>query len=139
MINAGEAMHSPIDDGQPSAATRSQDGASLALDCARRHPGQDWLAALAKGARMNRAEVEDHLRATTPAPRALVDAARDLDALLAPPDADASDHVFAAETNSDAAPMEVDAEAGMIVTPGEKPRPSQSGSRHEAGAKPEAD
>lgn len=119
-----------IDDGVPTAATN---GADLAVMLAGRYPGRDWLAALAKGAVMPRADVERHMQSTYPPPGSILRAIEDLDQTLDPGDPGAGDDVFAADTNDDVARMEVDAEAGMTVSPAPKTSPSRSGSPHEMG------
>lgn len=119
------------DDGAPSSDPLPQDGRGLADALARRYPADDWLAALAKGAVMSRGDVEAHLLSAEPMPSAILEAAAQLDELLRPPEA--GDHVFAAETNDEAAAIETDAEAGLHVLPGPKQHPSRSNSPDEMG------
>lgn len=116
-------------------------GPALALALQRRHPGQDWLAALAMAARRPRGDIERYLQEEGELPPFLREAARQVAPLLRPQDAAAQDaagrdDVFAARTNDRDAPMEIDAEAGTVVQPSNKGMPSQSGSEHEMRTKP---
>lgn len=108
-------------------------GRNLALALRRRFPEQDWLGALAKAAVLPRGEVEWLLQQEGPPPPELVRAADEVEGLLAEPAQDAAqdDHAFAATTNDADAPMEVDREAGMTVSPANKGMPSRSGSAYE--------
>ncbi len=118
-------------------APGSTGGRSLADLLARRHPGEDWIAALAKGAVMSRPDVEAILASDDPAPPAILEAASSLEAMLQPPDPYGQDDIFEARTNDDQAVMEVDGEAGLTNVPSSKPHPSRSNSRHEMGERKE--
>lgn len=112
------------------------EGPALARELQRRHPEQDWLAALAKAAGKARGDVERYLQEHGTLPAALRQAAGDVGRLLAPDSAPGRDAF--ARTNDVDAPMEVDAEAGAVVQPANKGMPSLSGSEHEMRAKPPA-
>jgi len=112
-------------------------GAELVAMLSSRHPDVDWLAALAKGAVMSRADVEDMLSGPAPLPAVLIDAASDLDRTIVPGDPTARDDVFGAQTNDADSPMEVDAEAGLTTVPSSKPHPSRSNSLNEMGERTE--
>ncbi len=120
----------PID---PATAT----GPHLAAALTERHPHEDWLAALAKGAVMSRGDVEQILMSEAPLPQTILDAVLDLEQTLAPPDPSGADDLFEARTNADDAMMEVDGEAGMQTVPSPKPHPSRSNSLHEQGVREE--
>ncbi|MET3889182.1 hypothetical protein ABIE41_000258 [Bosea sp. OAE506] len=116
-------------------------GPALALALQRRHPGRDWLAALAMAARRPRGDIERYLQEDGVLPPFLRAAAAEVATLLQSQDAAtqaaaATDDVFAARTNDADAPMEIDSEAGTIVQPSSKSMPSQSGSEHEMRTKP---
>lgn len=116
-------------------------GPALALALQRRHPDQDWLAALAMAACRPRGDVERDLQEEGVLPPALREAAGQVYSVLqardvAAQDAAGRDDIFAARTNDRDAPMEVDSEAGTIVQPANKGMPSQSGSDHEMRTKP---
>lgn len=112
-------------------------GRRLALALQKRFPEHDWLAALAKAAVLPRGEVERLLQLEAPPPPALMEAAREVETLLAEPAQPGSnDHVFAATTNDTDVPMEVDREAGMTASPENKGMPSQTGSEHEMRTRP---
>ncbi len=115
--------------------TAAMNGAELAVALAKRYPGEDWLAALAKSAVMPRGEVERHLQASAPPPGSLLRAIEGMDAALDPPDPQATDDVFAASTNDRDAQLEVDSEAGHVVLPHPKPSPSKSNSPNELGTR----
>jgi hypothetical protein len=108
-------------------------GPHVARDLSRRFPDVDWIAALAKGAVASRADVEAMLASSARLPDRILLAAEEIERHIHPGDPAAADDVFAASTNADAAPIEVDAEAGAVVLPAPKPHPSRSGSRHEMG------
>jgi hypothetical protein len=135
----GEAMMRHHEQVQDAAPSHARSGAEWAILLARRHAGQDWIAAVAKGVGANRAEIEGHFRSAEPLPPDVRAAVDQLAALLAPPDPSARDDVFASSTNSDAAPIEVDAEPGVTISNPVKPTPSRSGSPHEMGVKREVD
>ncbi len=118
----------PID---PATAT----GPDLAAALTERHPGEDWLAALAKGAVMSRGDVSRILLSGEPLPQTILDAVIQLEQTLTPPDPSRTDDVFAARTNDGDARMEVDGEAGLHTNPSPKPHPSQSNSLHEQGVR----
>ncbi len=120
-------------------ALTGANGQEAAVMLARRYPGQDWLAAVAKGAVMSRGEVERHFQMSGPLPDELAAAVAEIDRHLETPDAGARDHVFAADTNDHAAAIEVDGEAGLNVVPGPQPKPARAGSVHEMGQKGEVD
>lgn len=124
---------------------RAQDlpatGPALALALQRRHSGHDWLAALAMAARRPRGDIERYLQEDGQLPPFLREAAGQVAALLsqqesATQDAQNRGNVFAAQTNDNDAPMEIDSEAGTVVQPSNKGMPSQSGSEHEMRTKP---
>lgn len=112
-------------------------GLALAERLARRHPGEDWIAALAKGAVMSRGELEGILASDEPAPPPILSAAAELEELLRRPDPQGQDDVFEARTNDVAAPIEVDAEAGLTTVASPKPHPSKSNSPNEMGVRKE--
>lgn len=116
----------------PSPSAHSS-GLELASMLAARYPDEDWLAAIAKGAVMPRADVERALQSPEPPPGSILRAIEDIDLTLTPGDPAADDHVFAARDASGAARMEVDAEAGLNVLVSPKTSPSKSGSPYEAG------
>jgi hypothetical protein len=109
-------------------------GRELVRAMERLYPDRDWLAALAKAAVVPRAEVERMLAGET-LPDTLTNAVKALPETLDPGDPDATDDIFDADTNADAAVMEVDGEAGMVVSPSNKGMPSQTGSEHEMRTK----
>jgi hypothetical protein len=115
-------------------------GPALALALQRRHPGQDWLAALAMAARRPRGDIERYLKEDGELPPFLRKASEQVATLLHQ-QADAmrgtvpQDNVFEAQTNDRDAPMEIDSEAGTIVQPSNKGMPSRSGSEHEMRTK----
>lgn len=113
------------------------DGAGIADALSRRYPHDDWLAAVAKGAVVNRSEVESHLSPGVAPPESILRAIRDIERHLAPPDPTSTENVFSAQTNDDDAMMEVDGEAGMTISPSPKPHPSKSNSPNEMGVRPE--
>lgn len=102
-----------------------------------RFSGQDWVGALAKACIWPRQRVEHGLLDGTQVPGELQAAALQVDALLRRPDPSARDDVFAATTNDDAAAMEVDSEAGMVLSPSDKPQPARSRSEYSMGTKPD--
>ena len=112
-------------------------GRSLAEWLASRHPGEDWIAALAKGAVMNRPDIEAILASDEAAPPAIIEAAQNLEAMLQPPNPAGQDDIFEARTNDDQAVMEVDGEAGLNTVPSSKPHPSKSNSPDEMGERKE--
>jgi hypothetical protein len=112
-------------------------GLALAERLARRHPAEDWVAALAKGAVMSRIEVEAALASDQPAPPRILAAVDALERMLQPPDPQGQDDVFEARTNDRDATMEVDAEAGLTNVPSPKPHPSRSDSPHSMGERKE--
>jgi hypothetical protein len=114
---------------------RINNGQELARALERRYPDRDWLAALAKAAVVPRAEAERMLAGET-LPDTLLDAVKALPDVIDPGDPDATDDIFDADTNADAAAMEIDGEAGMVVSPSNKGMPSQTGSEHEMRTKP---
>lgn len=118
----------PID---PATAT----GPALAAALTERHPHEDWLAALAKGAVMSRGDVERILTTEAPLPQTILDAVIDLENTLTPPDPAGADDLFEARTNDTDAMMEVDGEAGLQTVPSPKPHPSRSNSLHEQGVR----
>ncbi len=120
----------PID---PATAT----GPHLAAALAERHPHEDWLAALAKGAVMSRGDVKRILLSEAPLPQAILDAVVDLERMLIPPDPSGTDDLFEARTNDGDARMEVDGEAGLHTVPSPKPHPSRSNSLYEQGVREE--
>lgn len=111
-------------------------GPALALALQRRHPGRDWMAALAMAARRPRGDVERYLQEDGELPPFLREASAEVEALLQSRTGDGRDDIFAARTNDVDAPMEIDSEAGAIVQPSNKGMPSQSGSEHEMRTKP---
>ncbi|MET3889121.1 hypothetical protein ABIE41_000197 [Bosea sp. OAE506] len=111
-------------------------GPALALALQRRHPGRDWMAALAMAARRPRGDVERYLQEDGELPPFLREASGEVEALLRPQNGDRRDDIFAARTNDVDAPMEIDSEAGTIVQPSNKGMPSQSGSEPEMRTKP---
>lgn len=111
------------------------DGTSLASTLARRHPDEDWLAALAKGAVMSRCDVERILESSDPVPPMILEAAAAIDRTLQPPDPSSSDDVFEAKTNDQDAQFEVDSEAGLTNLPSPKPHPSRSDSPDAMGVR----
>ncbi len=111
-------------------------GPALALALQRRHPGRDWMAALAMAARRPRGDVERYLQEDGELPPFLREASAEVEALLRPQNGDGRDDIFAARTNDVDAPMEIDSEAGTIVQPSNKGMPSQSGSEHEMRTQP---
>jgi hypothetical protein len=113
-----------------------REGPALARELQRRHPGDDWLAALSKAAGKPRGDVERYLQEPGTLPQELNEAARQVGSLLSPDAAPGRDAF--ARTNDVDAPMEVDAEAGAVVLPSNKGMPSQSGSEHEMRTKPPA-
>lgn len=113
-------------------------GPEVAAALSRAYPGQDWIAALGRGALLSRSDVETCLVTEAPVPPALLDAYTEIERHLDLGQPTATDDVFAASTNDTDAPMEVDAEAGMTVSPGAKMAPSRTGSPHEMGEKPGA-
>ena len=115
------------------------DGAQLVAELSQRYPDADWLAALAKGAVMSRSEVDGHINAGSPLPDRIVQAVQQIEDHLSPPDPADQSNVFAAQTNDDAAQMEVDGEAGLTVLPGARPNPSKSDSIHSMGQRRERD
>jgi hypothetical protein len=112
------------------------EGAAFAAAMERHFSGEDWVAALAKACIWPRERVQNCLIAGTPVPSELHDAALQVDELLTPPDIGAQDHVFAATTNDAQAAMEVDSEAGMILSPSDKPQPARSRSEHSMRMQP---
>jgi hypothetical protein len=108
-------------------------GPMLARELSSRFPQEDWLAALGRGAVLPRVEVEQWLATDSPVPPALLKAAQDIERHLDLGQPGHGDHIFRARTNAPDAPMEVDAEAGMTVTPGAKMAPSKTGSPFEMG------
>jgi hypothetical protein len=113
-------------------------GPQVAAALSHAYSGQDWIAALGRGTLLPRAEVEQYLVTDAPVPPALLQAYQDIEQHLHLGTPTAKDDVFNATTNDADAPMEVDAEAGMTVSPGAKMAPSQTGSPHEMGEKPGA-
>jgi len=126
-------MQTPFD--PPPLDTGAASGPELAAALSRRHPNDDWLAALAKGAVMNRGDVEEILRSDAPPPQQIIDAVTALETVLRPPDPEARDDVFEAQTNAQDAVMEVDGEAGLQTVASPKPHPSRSNSPDEQGVR----
>lgn len=112
----------------PSSASLPSEGAAFAAAMDARFSGEDWVGALAKACIWPRERVLHALTAGSTVPPELQQAAGEVDALLTPVDTGAQDHVFAATTNDADASMEVDAEAGMVLSPSDKPQPAASSS-----------
>jgi hypothetical protein len=114
---------------------RMSNGQELARALEIRYPDRDWLAALAKAAVVPRIEIERMLAGET-LPDTLTNAVKALPRTLDPGDPDAIDDIFDAGTNAASAAMEIDGEAGMVVSPSNKGMPSQTGSEHEMRTQP---
>ena len=119
----------------PNFATAT--GRELSLELARRYPNDDWVAALAKGAVMNRGDVERILQTEVPVSEGILEAAMNLEQTITPPDPQAQDDLFEAQTNARDAVMEVDGEAGLNMVPSPKPHPSRTNSPNEQGVRGE--
>ena len=102
------------------------DGPALARELRDRYPDRDWLTELSGTSGLSREQIDRCLQEEGPVPAGLLAAATRLSLKSA-------DGGLRPLTNDTASGIEVDREAGMVVSPSNKGMPSKSGSDFEMG------